>query len=197
MATANSTCPCDWDADFSNLTDCENDVKEGGVESCSVVICYPKISSIAKNADYSAADPDSGQINDITLTAGEAGVRFFSKKKSVLAESTQTVNDNDSVELNEIITGQGKSGPAQIGWLRAHINKDVLRLEVDEGDRIRAYGWDGGLRLSEYTDTTGTLKADFAGVNYTFTNTTDAPFCFVTWDKATYPTAALYLATLI
>ena len=176
LATA-SNC-CKWEADYgAEDPNCDDDEDVGGLEECSVLFCFSLVEDFTKT-ECVATDLTSGQVTSIDIGI-EKGVRFFASDSSQLAEYEVTVNDNNGKDAVTTITGQGKSGPAALCWMEKYTNKQIVRIMLDNKGQLRVYGLKGGLKLTQFKETTGTEDGDFCGMEYTFTSDKLGDFCYI------------------
>lgn len=182
---AGGNCTCAWNVDFSESDSCvDNLCLDGGVEPCSAIVCKDSIATIT--VDPATTTAGSGRITDVTFAPTEKAYTFFARENSMQATSQETFDvDANTKDIAEAVVGQGLGGSDQTNWMRAYLGRPVVKFMLDKCGKVRAYGWNGGLKLIDFTDDTGAQKGDFVGINYTFSNTQDDGFIYVDWSTAT------------
>jgi hypothetical protein len=163
MAGTSSACPCNWDADYG-ASSCA--AQKPGVDRCLVWVCDDKINTITQVA-CAAGDTASGVVSDVTLNSATQGYRIFALEDSVNPQSGQSVNDNNGVDFNEVITGQGAIGNHEYCWMEANMDKKGYAFFTDNDGDL----WMMHARLTEFNSDWGTQNGDFKGINFTFSNT--------------------------
>lgn len=182
MAT---TCPCLWTDNFGGgVNGCEPQTP--GVSSTVIVFCRDEL-----DVDYVPCDPlnptTTGRIRDLVKLAAPDTVngRFFQVATNNNGEGflnivgTETVNDNGGKDRNETLTGQGFLSPENQCWMEAMLNKEIIIVAEDNEGGIGVWGWNGGLRLTEWGYAIGQNAGDFKGINFTFTNGTRDLFKYI------------------
>ena len=199
MPITDTICACDFEEDYSSPEqDCGEDEcgnSDGcgdpcGVESCAVVVCKANVLSTVK-ADCNAAE-SAGQITGID-TGESKGVRFFANDETLLPESEETVDEDGICAISENISGQGKTGPANLCWMRKYKSKAVYLFAVDGCDRVRMYD----VKLTQFKETPGQKTGDFCGIEFTFTNTKNPGFCFVDYAAMGFATPDEFMESLL
>lgn len=194
MANSTIDCPCEWEGDFGALT-CEKQM--AGVDTCLVVLCATNVTDIAI-LDCDDTNPaSSGQIVGVTKATGEKGTRFFTAENVTDIQSGKTLNDNDSVEINETIVTRGTVGAAETCYLEAHFGKKVLVFFIDKQENVWCMGYDDGLRITEFNRVWGITTADTIGTDVTWSNTSGNIAKKVDYVSAGFASGALFMDSLL
>lgn len=204
LGNTDPACACDYTADFSEPdgadclgTECGEDCgDECGVDSCSVVVCLASVAAYT-TVDCDAAVPTSGQVDSFTLASGQQANLFYSIDDTMVPTTTEAVDDSDVCTIDESITGRGKTGPQQLCWMRKNKRKQIVHFVIDSCNRLRAYGLEGGYKLTNIVETPGGGDATTCGITYTFTNTTKGGFKFVDYAGMGHASPEAFLNTLL
>ncbi len=194
LFATNLICPCDWDKPFGSPENCDKPEKPG-MDNTFLFFCRSELLAYLKNA-CDPTDDTSGVVTDILLNPLAKAKVFYSKSKSNLFESEESVDDSGNDVINELLTGQGYGYYQELCWLRKHKNKDIVLVICLKSGKLIVVGHNGGFKLTSFKFTSGTQSGDFSGFEYNFNNTEDDGFDFVIPDSATYTDITDFVNTL-
>lgn len=178
MPLFENVCPCDWDADFGAEGEgCDNQVP--GADRVMVFVCLDKVETITKTAADDTDACGTGVITAVALVTDELGFKVVAKQDSINPNSSKTIGDNNSVEIDENVPFQGTVSTCNINWLNAHLGKEGILFVKDNDDKLWAFGWNGGGRIISFNNQWGQQSGDFKGVDVSYVNTSKDIACEV------------------
>lgn len=160
-------CPCPYKVGFGT-EDCDA-LGNPGVNNNAGIICLDDLANVVK-VDCDDANIASGVISDINMKPGTKMVPFVMKAGTGGLVSSETLNDNAAVDINEIFNGRGGMDPQSRCWLRNFIGKEVIFVFEDSPGNIEVVGAFGGLVLNDFTFDTGKGAGDARGSEFNFVN---------------------------
>lgn len=112
----------------------------------------------------------SGVVNEISLQTGKTFVEVGLIKNTSGINETGVFNENGtSYSTVELTLSLLDITAENITFVNSVKRQDVAAIAQDKQGRYYAIGFNGGLRTSALTATTGTADADAIGYNLTFT----------------------------
>lgn len=193
---------CEIEQDYSSTPECDAcDNEKAGIDNVMIALCKSSVEALVVNP--CDGSPVGGAVSDVTIPVAASRMAFHTKDSTTNATSTLTYSNDDRTKtLSEIITGMSLSGPQELCWMRNNIGKEFVLFIKDRCDKIRVYGIEGGLRLQEFIDNTGTVASDQKGITFTFENTLGEQFYYVDNIAFGFPDAddfmeALYNANIV